>query len=120
MAAIASGTMIDAPYEVIVPETLMIGRRPRRSRMVELMRSVMYLSSLGFGGVAEGSGANFDDRLNLDADIAGQGADPDRRAGMRAALAEHFRKEVRAAVDHLRMVAKGRDRVDEAEQLDDP
>ncbi len=32
-AAIASGTTIEAPSAVIVPETLMIGRRPSRSRM---------------------------------------------------------------------------------------
>ena len=36
MALIASGTMIEAPSVVIVPETLMIGRRPSRSRIVVL------------------------------------------------------------------------------------
>ena len=39
IAAIASGTMIEAPSVVIVPETLMIGRRPSRSRIGRLERS---------------------------------------------------------------------------------
>ncbi|MNL55205.1 hypothetical protein D3C87_1785950 [compost metagenome] len=33
IAAIASGTTIDAPRLVIVPDTLITGRRPRASRM---------------------------------------------------------------------------------------
>ena len=36
MALIASGTMIEAPSVVIVPETLMMGLKPRRSRIVVL------------------------------------------------------------------------------------
>ena len=37
IALIASGTMIEAPSAVIVPDTLMIGRSPRRSRIGRLL-----------------------------------------------------------------------------------
>jgi hypothetical protein len=38
MAAIASGTTIEAPRPVIVPETLMTGRSPREGRMSSDMK----------------------------------------------------------------------------------
>ena len=89
MALIASGTMIEAPRAVIVPETLMIGRRPRRSRigvlLVALMADAIMLNFLG---------AEFEDGFDLDSDIIWEGRNADSRAGMLADLAEYGGEQV--------------------------
>src|SRR3954447_13260347 len=64
--------------------------------------------------------ADLDDGLDLDRDVARQAAHADRRAGVAPPVPEHLDEQVRAAVDHLGLLAESGHGVDHAQQLDDP
>src|SRR3989449_10624411 len=64
-----------------------------------------------------GSAADLDDRLDLDRNAIGQRSHAYGGAGVLAFVAEHLDKQIRAAVDHLRLVAELGRAVHHAEQL---
>src|SRR5262249_44172139 len=57
-----------------------------------------------------------EDAFDLDGDVIAQPCTPDRQTRMPAALAEDVDEEVGSAVDHLRMIGEGGQRVDIAGQ----
>src|SRR2546425_11618555 len=64
-----------------------------------------------------GGAADLDDRLDLDRDAVGQRSHAYGGAGVLALVAEHLDEQVRAAVDHLRLVGELGRAVHHAEQL---
>ncbi len=99
------GTMIEAPSAVMVPETLMMGLKPSRSRIVlfEPSAEVVFMSVDPF---SRSSGGDLDDRLDFNGDVSRQRTDADRGAGMAAQPVEDTGEKVRTAIDHFRVIAK--------------
>ena len=58
------------------------------------------------------------DRLDLDRDADRQRAHADRGACVTTAITEHIDEQIGAAVDHLRLVAEARHRIDHAEDFE--
>src|SRR4051794_38290906 len=54
-------------------------------------------------GTMSASGFDRQDGLDLDRNLVRQRAHADRRAGMLAGIAEHFNKQIRAAIDDFRL-----------------
>ena len=77
--------------------------RPARPERVRIAKSSKAISS------------NLNDRFNLNRHVEGKRTHPDSAARVSPAIAEHFHEQIRAAVDHLRMVGKIRHGVDHAE-----
>ena len=62
---------------------------------------------------------NSDHRLDLDGDIAWQGADTDRGSRVLTSIAQHFHEEIGAAVDDGRLIAEIRHGIDHAKKFHD-
>src|SRR5215208_7597761 len=74
IAAIASGTMMEAPSAVIVPDTLMIGLSPNSRRMSRGSADVWVPAGVVIGGPLFmcSSWMDFQDGLDLNRDVARQ------------------------------------------------
>ena len=92
---------------------------PNEVALWETMLACMKLGAVIVPTTTLVSTDDLDDRFDFDSDVSRQRADADRRAGMAADLVEDIGEQVRTAIHHFRVIAEGRRRVDEAEQLDD-
>ena len=67
----------------------------------------------------DGSVADFDYGVNLDAGVHGQGGGADGKAGVLAVVAENFDDDIAGAVDDLGLVGEFRRAIDEAAEFDE-